>query len=230
MLHRINHGLGYHAERAYDGVVRAVDVRGDVEAAEFMDLRRRLWNRAAAAHREDAPLHFDDIVVPSHDRLVAESLWIVHALWHCRVHPFRHFKRLFDSVEEREGVDFLGGLYLQSEKALDPRTARALRYRRRIARRLVVGECDAVHSRGNGARHDFGRRHLEICAGRKAAVDVQVKFHDTCIIAKWRTLRVPKTRDIEIFGRRFGHMSGGKFDIISAITAGVVQWLTTPDL
>ena len=132
-----------------------------------------------------------------------------------------------ESAEEREGVDFLGGLYLQSEKALDPRTARTLRYRRRIARRLVVGECDAVHSRGNGARHDFGRRHLEICAGRKAAVDVQVKFHDTCIIAKWRTLRVPKTP--RNHGYNCGHMNAWKFGIISPKSAGVVQWLTTPD-
>ena len=62
---------------------------GDVKAVEFVDLRGGFGNRPAAAHREDAPLHLDDVVVPGDDGLVAEGLGVVDALGHRFVDPVR---------------------------------------------------------------------------------------------------------------------------------------------
>ena len=119
----------------------------------------------------------DDVVIPCDDRLVAERVRVVHALRHRGVHPVRHRERLLHGVEDREGVDFLGGLHLHAEEALEAGAARALGDRGRVARGLVVGERDAVHARGDGAADDVGRRHFERGARREAAVDVQVELH-----------------------------------------------------
>ena len=160
---------------------------GDVKAVEFVDLGGGLGNRPPAAHCEDAPLHFDDVVVPRDNGLVAEGLRIVHTLGHRRVDPVGEGECLLGRVEKGDGMDFFRRLDLHPEEALQPRAPRTFRDRGRIAGGLMVRQRDAVYPRGDRACHDFGRRHLEIRAGTQTTVDMEVEFHND-IIANLRRI------------------------------------------
>jgi len=177
--------FGNRAETADDGEVRAVDVRGNIEAAERMDLLGGFGNCPPTAHGKDSPLHFDDVIIPCDDRLVAEGLGVVDALWKCRVHPVGHRERLFNGVEERDGMDLFSRLHFHSVEAREAGATRTLGNRGRVSRRLMVGEGDTVHASGLGALDDFRGRHLKIRAGTQATMNVQIKLH-TSIIANGR--------------------------------------------
>ena len=128
---------------------------GDVESVEFVDERGSFWDGAAAAHGEDAPLHFEDLVVPRDDWLVAEGIGVVDTFWECGVDPIGECEGLVDGVEEGEGMDFFCGLDFESEEAREACAACAFGDGGSIFCGLVIGECDAVHASRKGFCDDF---------------------------------------------------------------------------
>ena len=154
-------------------------MRRKVEPAQRMAFLRRLGDCPAAPHREDAPFHLHDFIVPRDDRLVTERIWVVHALGHGLIDPIRQGERLVGRVEKRERMDFFGGADLQPEKAFEPNAPRTFRNGGGVARRLVIGERDSIHADRHRPFHNLGRCHLEVRARRQAGMDVEVELHFT---------------------------------------------------
>ncbi len=130
-------------------------MRGDVESAEFMDARGSFWDGAAAAHGEDAPFHFEDIVVPRNDRLVAEGIGVVDTFWEGGVDPIGEGEGLVDRIKKGECMDFFCGLDFESEEAREACAASTFGDGGGIFCGLMIGECDAVHASRKGFGDDF---------------------------------------------------------------------------
>ncbi len=128
---------------------------GDVKSVEFVDARGGFRDGAAAAHGEDAPLHFKDIVIPGDDRLVAEGIGVVDTFWEGRVDPIGEGEGLVNGIEEGECMDFFCGLNFESEEAREACAAGAFCDGWGVFCGLVIGECDAVHASRKGFGDDF---------------------------------------------------------------------------